>query len=261
MKIIRDWLLNSEIRKLSFYFLGKKGAATSSELSEIIKRHPKSISIYVQEFSDRKWVEVIPDEDARKKRYTLSEIGTSYFKYFEPTLESNKEISVSIESCIFEIVWFYPMIFEGVYDLMDVVERAMIPESADFLISEIKEISKKILKELDVNLEIPEIRQIGLDSTLLSVNSIDNFDLALIFMSFNFLYKNAPRVIHSDSFSLIPKIQRIKILNVESYFDFKMPFIDSQEGFLNPKKTDEYISKILVFFKDKINELKNKKRN
>lgn len=68
IRIIHDWIQNSDIRVKTFYYIGKRGPITASEIGNIIEKHPKSVSTYINEFFNEKgWIELIPDDDARTK--------------------------------------------------------------------------------------------------------------------------------------------------------------------------------------------------
>ncbi|MFX0001202.1 MAG: hypothetical protein ACFE88_13905 [Candidatus Hermodarchaeota archaeon] len=102
---VKEWLLKSEIRLKSFYYLGTLGPSTATEIAQKIERHPKSVSIYLKDFSIKEWIKLTPDEDDRNKRYKLRKLGISYYKIAENAgwFDLIKEEEFNIEEVILKI--------------------------------------------------------------------------------------------------------------------------------------------------------------
>ena len=271
VKTIKDWILNSKIRIKTYYYIGKLGPITASEIGVKIDKHPKSVSTYINELYNVKgWIELCPpDKDRRTKRYNLTEIGSSYYNLGDKKGWFNfiREEELSIESTILKICY----IDWEIIDLDDETGRPterieevpykFFPE-IDALIMNIEKIADKIIKKLKVNITLQnlggfEYQGVPYRHNLISIDSIDEDELAIIFASVNYLKNNpfyAPawnkKVLDGDSF-FIPEISNIKLITTNSFFDENFPY-GEDEGFLSEEETKKFISKTLSNFRKKI---------
>ncbi len=122
-------------------------------------------------------------------------------------------------------------------------------EGSHETINKILDIVTTMVKKLNLAITLPDIRPIN-DDVSISVNSGDEDILALIFAAFNYLEKNKLRT------GELWKISRIKIINVNSYFNADMPNIHDDEGFMTNEETETFIKKVLTNFKNKLNHEK-----
>ncbi len=270
VKTIKDWILNSKIRIKTFYYIGKLGPITASEIAVKIDKHPKSVSTYINELCNVKgWIELCPpDKDRRAKRYNLKEIGSSYYNLGDTKGWFNfiRAEELSIESTILKIYY----IDWGIIDLDDETGRPTekieeVPYKSfpeiDALIMNIEEIADKIIKKLKVNITLPNLGEFEYQGViyrhnLISIDSVDEDELAIIFASINYLKDNpfyAPawnkKVSDGDSY-FIPEISNIKLITTNSFFDENFPY-GEDEGFLSEEETKKFISKTLSNFRKK----------
>ena len=266
--IIKKWILNSEVRTLTFIELGKLGRATATEIGERINKHPKSVSTYLNEFKKKMWVGE-PEQEGREKWYSLTEIGQSYFNlsmnigwfkgiirkelYIDETIISIYHSRLYPESYLYKIPFVRDPTEPAHYS--EGINYYFIDEGPDVvppfndLINKILDIVTTMVKKLNLAITLPDIRPIN-DDVSISVNSGDEDILALIFAAFNYLEKNKLRT------GELWKISRIKIINVNSYFNADMPNIHDDEGFMTNEETETFIKKVLTNFKNKLNHEK-----
>ncbi len=267
---VRKWLINSKIRASTFYYLGSNEAITSTEIGKLISKHPKSVSNYIFEFKDKGWINE-PEKVGREKKYSLSEQGFSFF-YIAKKMGWFKKIIIeepTISETIIKVAYF-DLISEKHYHALNPVsiqDRSKMPEpdfyelgedyyfvilphetwpSLQELIIKILTIGKVLLKELNLDKNIPKINIV--ERNLISINSQDLDDLALIFASFNYMEKN--KIKNRNYWSM----GCIKVISPDLYFNLDMPDVHDDKGFMTIKETEKFIRNIMKNFKDKLNK-------
>lgn len=258
--IIKNWILNSNIRAKSFYYLGDQGTATASEIAKIISKHPKGVSTYMSEFKDKMWVEE-PVKVGRTQRYSLSDLGLSFYKvalsknWFSEIIKEE----TPIEETIIRVVYYElkPEMYlhepkpEREPDFTEYGEEYYYESDppdiwpTPNLISQILNIIKVIRKKLDLEINLPKI-SVLLQNDSIAVNSTDEEKLALIFAAFNYIEKGSSRT------NELWHISRIKLITADSYFNPNMPDVSDDEGFMTKEETNAYIKKVLANFNDKL---------
>ena len=264
-EIKKNWILNSNVRAKTFYYLGNQEKITATEIAKLISKHPKSVSTYLSEFKNKSWVEE-PEEVGREKKYFLSELGLSYFElalfkgWFSGIITKEPVIEEIVLRLSFtELIPKEQSIYsdpERQTDYFDSFENEYIYESPpppEFpplyeLISDILTIITSMQKKLMIEIKIPEIIEIGEDD-MISINTTNDDIIALIFAAFNYMKKNKLKL-HKYW-----EINQIKLITVDSYFDAEMQEID--EGFMTKEETEIFIKKILNKFRKKIKERRN----
>lgn len=263
---VKDWLLNSEIRAITFYYLGELGNPTATEIADKSSNNPKSISTYIYEFRDKNWVNE-PEKEGRKKKYSLSEKGQSFYNlardqdWFRNIIKKKpilEETIIKLKHAILrseENLLNYERYVNKEPALRDYgknfyfeSEHPEIWTSVQDLIDKISDISKALANKLGIDLKLPKIQFIRPD--MLSIASTDREKLAFIFAAFNKLEKNKIRN------KELWEISRIRIITAESFFDYDMPSIS--KGFMSSEETEAYKKKIMNEFYKKIqnNDLK-----
>ena len=267
----RKWFLNSKIRASTFFYLGSSESMTATEIGELIFKHPKSVSNYIHEFKEKGWVDE-PEKIGREKKYSLSEAGLSFFKLAKKQGWFNKIIieQPKIAETIIRVK-YYEVIRQDVYLTFNPhIDRSKIPDP-DFyefgesyyfdclpneegwpfheLILRINTIARSLLKELNLERKLPKIKL--LEKTLLSINSQNPDDLALVFASFNYLEKN--KIKNRDYWS----IGQIKVITPDLYFNIDMPDVDESDGFMTVQESKRYMNDIMIKFKEKIKKKKS----
>jgi len=265
IKIIRDWILNSNNRAKTFYYFGKLGSITASEIADEIDKHAKSVSIYIKEFSDIDWLELVQDDDKRTKRYTLSEIGLSYYNLAEKRIwfDFIREDDLPIEQTVLKIDYILVTVLDDDKTLdwfEDSIPYKEFPE-IEILINEIEKIANKMIKKLNLKIKVPNLRELNLGfegcRNLLYINSIDEVELAIIFASFNYIRKNICFISNlygpdeEGPTKTMPFISKIKSIKINDYFDEDLSYFEDDQDFLSEEETKNFISKTLKNFKYK----------
>lgn len=120
------------------------------------------------------------------------------------------------------------------------------------LIRQIEIVGKKIVKKINLEMTLPNLSDIDDRKDLVSIDTVDKDKLAIIFAVFNYLRKNSFYVHDvSEDLDLLssPKINKIKFIRVDSYFDENLPDRSNEEGFLSIEETKKFISKTLSEFR------------
>ncbi len=256
INLMRDFILNSEIRTKTFYQLGQNEIVTVSEIAKIINKHPKSVSIYINDFHKRKWIEIVPDSDERKKVFAFTEQGLSYFKLAKKLGWFKKQKKMdSFEELILEISWHSFIINQIDVGLSDEISGEYDSEEISICIDEIDQIAKKIAEKFNISLELELRFPIGEREDLVSISSIDEAVIAIYFTAFNYYNKNENRWAYEnddeDTWSFTADIKKIRLISLDSYLDFDMPPLDSENGFLSEEETKAFIKKTLSNFREK----------
>ena len=238
----KEWLIKSKIRLKAFYYLGILGPSTSTEIAQKIERHPKSVSIYLKNFSKRKWIILTLDVDDRNKRYKLTKLGTSYYRVAEDAgwFDIVREENFNIEEVILEIDYGMGLSKDATRETG--LEKEEYFPDIEVLIKKIIFIAEKLKEKLKLEINIPTIGKIGQRNDLITINSLNEVELGLIFAAINYLDKN---MFEHRGNIYYPGVHRIKFIKADYYFNEKNPFSFEEEGFLSFEKTKEYFSKTL----------------
>lgn len=264
---LKKWIQNSKIRENSFYYLGELEPATATEIGKIISKHPKSISTYLSEFKIKKWVDE-PVKEGREMKYSLSDIGLSFFKlalknsWFQNIITEK----ISLEQTLITIM-AYELLPEKEFQFQVSVsyyeKKKKEPDYIDiydthyFFINyhDYYEINYKFIKEMIPVIEtiaekfegtryLPEIWP--LENYLIAINTTDDSQLALIFAAFNYSKKNRFQNKFYWDYSTI------KVIYVDDYFDDDLPDINNSEGFMSEEQSKKFVKKVLANYRAKI---------
>jgi len=249
--IIEEWLGNSDIRIRTYYRLGKVDSATSSEIAELLKKHPKSVSTYINEFINKEWIEQIEDDDARKKRYILTSKGKSFYdlavskRWFQELFDEE----LSIEETIITFYYNRPYTLSQWEETWAELEPPEYPRPS-FLINEIKKFTIKFIEKLKIDIKVPAIQAIGDIDYQISVDTINEDELALIFATFNYLSEN------KEIKRIEPVIRSLRVISAIDYLDFLDPedWTKKRGEDLSKEETQVFIKRCLTNLKAKIKE-------
>lgn len=244
--IIEEWLENSDVRIRTFYKLGKVDSATSSEIAELLKKHPKSISTYINEFINKEWIEQIEDDDARKKRYSLTSKGKSYYdlavskRWFQELFDDE----LSIEETIITFFYNRPFSLSQWEDTWAGLEPDCYPR-VSFLINDIKKFMSKFIEKLKIDIRVPNLQAIGDFDSRISVDTVNEDELGLIFTAFNYLSEN------KEKKGIEPVISSLRVISAIDYLEL------NQRGVaLRKEEKQDFIKRCLTNLKVKIREAK-----
>jgi len=254
IKRIREWLLNSDIRAKTFYYLAILNSATASEIADKINKHPKSVSIYISEFFEEKnWIKLVPDEDSRKKRYQALDVLKSVYKIAidEDWLDFIEEGRENIEKTVLKIDYSIGISQRTAeFETIDGEKTYKVFPDIYILIRKLNTIANKIVKKLGLNIKIPSIVPVGNKNNILEVGTIGVEELAILFGSMNYLDRN---MFDFRGNTYGPGIIQIKFIPVEDYFREDIIFSHQEKGFLPIDETKGFISTILRNFRKKYN--------
>ena len=268
---LRKWIQNSKIRENSFYYLGKSESTTATEIGKIISKHPKSVSTYLSEFKIERWVDE-PIKDGREMKYSLSNIGHSYFtlalenNWFHNLytkkislnqtlinigayeLLSEKELHPKVKiyyekekkepdyTDIYEDIYFFES-YRDYYELNNKFIKEMIP------------VIETIAEKFEGTRDLPKITP--LENDLIVINTTDDLKLAVFFAAFNYSKKNRFKNKFYWDYGTI------KIVKMDDYFDDNIPDINNSEGFMSEEQSKKFVKKILANYRTKIKNEKS----
>lgn len=254
---IKSKIMKSKIRMKTLISLTESEICTASSIAKEINTYPKNVSIYLEEFTKKKWVMHSPDtEDKRKQLFSLLPLGYSFYQ-------------IAGKGGWFDIIKKEPILFEKTYFKIDygmglsgetcrdggifsnTLKKEFFPDM-QILLKNIRRAAKRLIESLHLDCEIPEIDPIGLFNDHFEIKSINDGDLAIILASINYL--DDVHIEHRGN-TYYPHVIGIKKITADTYFNpidgIWQPYND--EGYLTEEDCKREKQKILTTFMKKNN--------